>query len=94
MGKVVDLPKPKVIIHFDEDGCVTAATDIPCDVICVDERSPRDRVYRMKQQPWGRKLVRALLAGNRMGHADDGLLTAADKRRIEEAFDVLPPDAG
>ena len=95
MNNVIDLPKPKVIIHFDEDGCDSAVTDIPCDVICVDERSPGDRVYRMKHQPYGRQLVKALLGASPVGHADDDALSEDEKRAIVEAFDInpdLPPD--
>lgn len=87
MTELIALPKPKVLICFDEHGYVSAATDIPCDVICVDERSPSDRVYRMKQQPYGRQLVRNIIGADEIGHADDQKLSAEEVAEIQKFFD-------
>jgi hypothetical protein len=87
MADIIALAKPKVIIRFHEDGCLSAATDIPCDVICVDERTPNDRVYRMQPQVYGRQIVKDIIGASDIGHAYDQKLSADEVAAIQKFFD-------
>lgn len=61
----------RVVVHFDEDGNADYMADGPVDFYVVDERCPRDRVYKFTDPQVPEQKITEILGTSRVGMLGD-----------------------
>jgi len=62
---------PRVVIHWDENGWPNYMADGEVDLIFIDERVPRDRVYRYSGHRVDYRKIDELIGQSRIGTLGD-----------------------